>query len=320
MQDLTPTTYAVTRAALVAYAQASGDPNTIHQDPEVARSVGLPDVIAHGMLTMAYAGRVVTDWAGDPGAVVRYGTATSWVGIGGVEDAQALVERWLGPLVEHDAQHRAGLVETLETSHTWSRLGELHAAVATAIRNALDAQGTPGLAFCHLSHAYPDGASLYFTFIARAKHGEEIEQWRAIKRAASEAIVAAGEMDLSGPSRKTLRKAVRRVERHGYTILPARDADEATAIEQRHEQPIHLLVSDMIMPGGFGPDVARALRAVNPRARIIFMSGYADDAIRQRGSVEPDAQLLQKPFTREVLLQAVDRALHGEGSGSSSGS
>jgi PucR family transcriptional regulator, purine catabolism regulatory protein len=58
-------------------------------------------------------------------AVVRYGTATSWLGMGGVEDAQALVERWLGPLVEHDAQHRSGLVETLETflanQRSWQR-------------------------------------------------------------------------------------------------------------------------------------------------------------------------------------------------------
>jgi alkyldihydroxyacetonephosphate synthase len=84
------------------------------------------------------------------------------------------------------------MVETLETSHTWSRLHELHAAVAAAIRGALDAQGTPGLAFCHLSHAYADGASLYFTFISRSRRGEEIEQWRAVKRAASEAIVATG--------------------------------------------------------------------------------------------------------------------------------
>jgi alkyldihydroxyacetonephosphate synthase len=84
------------------------------------------------------------------------------------------------------------LVETLETSQTWSRLGELHAAVGSAIRDALSTQGTPGLAFCHLSHAYADGASLYFTFVARARHGEEIEQWRSVKRAASEAIVAGG--------------------------------------------------------------------------------------------------------------------------------
>ena len=54
------------------------------------------------------------------------------------------------------------------------------------------ARARPGLVFCHLSHAYADGASLYFTFISRARHGEEIEQWRAVKRAACEAIVAAG--------------------------------------------------------------------------------------------------------------------------------
>ena len=60
--------------------------------------------------------------------MVRYGTATSWLGMGGVEDAQALVERWLGPLVEHDAQHRSGLVETLETflanQRSWQRTAE----------------------------------------------------------------------------------------------------------------------------------------------------------------------------------------------------
>ena len=84
------------------------------------------------------------------------------------------------------------MVETLETSHTWTRLDELHAAVGGAIRDSLAGQGTPGLVLCHLSHAYADGASLYFTFISRARHGEEVEQWRKVKRAASEAIVAAG--------------------------------------------------------------------------------------------------------------------------------
>lgn len=61
-----------TRADLVAYANASGDQNPIHQDEVVAKSVGLPDVIAHGMLTMGRAIRVVTDWIGDPAAVVDY--------------------------------------------------------------------------------------------------------------------------------------------------------------------------------------------------------------------------------------------------------
>jgi acyl dehydratase len=61
------------RVDLVRYAGASGDFNVIHWNERVARSVGLPNVIAHGMLTMATAGRLVTDWAGDPGAVVEYG-------------------------------------------------------------------------------------------------------------------------------------------------------------------------------------------------------------------------------------------------------
>jgi acyl dehydratase len=63
---------AVTRADLVRYAGASGDFNPIHWSQRVATAVGLPDVIAHGMLTMALAGRVVTDWTGDPGALVEY--------------------------------------------------------------------------------------------------------------------------------------------------------------------------------------------------------------------------------------------------------
>ena len=70
-------TFTVRRADLVRYAGASGDFNIIHWNERVAKAVGLPDVIAHGMYTMAEAGRVVTDWAGDPGAVVEYGVRFS---------------------------------------------------------------------------------------------------------------------------------------------------------------------------------------------------------------------------------------------------
>ena len=65
-------TVQVTRAQLVRYAGASGDFNPIHWNQRVATGVGLPDVIAHGMLTMALAGRIVTDWTGDPTAVLDY--------------------------------------------------------------------------------------------------------------------------------------------------------------------------------------------------------------------------------------------------------
>ena len=71
---LGPVTVPVTRETLVAYAGASGDQNPIHQDESFAKSVGLPDVIAHGMWTMGAAGSVVEQWAGDGGRVVEFGT------------------------------------------------------------------------------------------------------------------------------------------------------------------------------------------------------------------------------------------------------
>jgi acyl dehydratase len=69
--------FTVQRINLVMYCGASGDFNVIHWNERIARAVGLPDVIAHGMFTMAEAVRVVTDWCGDPGAVVEYGVRFS---------------------------------------------------------------------------------------------------------------------------------------------------------------------------------------------------------------------------------------------------
>jgi acyl dehydratase len=71
--ELPAQSFRITRADLVRYAGASGDFNVIHWNERVALEVGLPDVIAHGMFTMATAARVLTDWLGDPGAVVEYG-------------------------------------------------------------------------------------------------------------------------------------------------------------------------------------------------------------------------------------------------------
>ena len=71
-QQLPTLNMTFTRDHLVAYAHASGDMNPIHREEEFAKSVGLPDVIAHGMLTMGRAIKVVTDWVGDPTAVIDY--------------------------------------------------------------------------------------------------------------------------------------------------------------------------------------------------------------------------------------------------------
>jgi acyl dehydratase len=72
--ELPPLRVRITRADLIRYAGASGDFNPIHWNEKLVAEVGLPDVIAHGMLTMALAGRLVTNWVGDPGVIVEYGT------------------------------------------------------------------------------------------------------------------------------------------------------------------------------------------------------------------------------------------------------
>ncbi|MER7917497.1 MULTISPECIES: MaoC family dehydratase [unclassified Streptomyces] len=90
--ELPAQTFPVTRATLVRYAGASGDFNPIHWNEKFAKEVGLPDVIAHGMFTMAEAIRVVTDWLGDPGAVVEYGVRFTRPVVVPNDDQGALIE------------------------------------------------------------------------------------------------------------------------------------------------------------------------------------------------------------------------------------
>jgi acyl dehydratase len=90
--ELPPASYPVTRLSLVMYAGASGDFNVIHWNERIARSVGLPNVIAHGMFTMAQAGRYVTDWTGDPGAVEEFGVRFSSMVVVPDDDTGASIE------------------------------------------------------------------------------------------------------------------------------------------------------------------------------------------------------------------------------------
>jgi alkyldihydroxyacetonephosphate synthase len=100
--------------------------------------------------------------------------------------------RFAAPYLRDELMDRGVMVETLETATTWSNLHKLYDAVGAALRKALADGGTPPAVMCHVSHLYPSGASLYFTFIARQRQGEEIDQWRAAKTAACDAIVATG--------------------------------------------------------------------------------------------------------------------------------
>jgi acyl dehydratase len=89
---LAPASYPVTRLSLVKYCGASGDFNVIHWNERIARSVGLPNVIAHGMFTMAEAGRYVTDWAGPRAVVVEFGVRFSSPVVVPDDDVGATIE------------------------------------------------------------------------------------------------------------------------------------------------------------------------------------------------------------------------------------
>jgi len=117
----------IDRAQLVRYAGASGDFNAIHWNPRAASSVGLPDVIAHGMLTMALAGRVVTDWVGDPGAIVDYGVRfTRPVVVTDPDGADLEINARIGAL---DANARSARVDITATFAGQTVLGKARAQV-----------------------------------------------------------------------------------------------------------------------------------------------------------------------------------------------
>lgn len=104
--------------------------------------------------------------------------------------------RFHGPYLRDPLMDRGVGVDTLETATSWSRLDTLYVAVRdaldSAIRETAPRAGARGVVSCHISHSYPDGASLYFTYIFPRALERELAQWRAIKKAASDAIVANG--------------------------------------------------------------------------------------------------------------------------------
>ncbi len=130
--DVLPSrTFPLTRLDLVRYAGASGDFNVIHWNQRIAQSVGLPDVIAHGMLTMATAARLVTDWAGDPGAVLEYGVRFTKPVVVPDDDTGAGLEV-SGVVTAKDEQARTVRVELTATSGGEKVLGRAQAVVRLA--------------------------------------------------------------------------------------------------------------------------------------------------------------------------------------------
>ena len=100
--------------------------------------------------------------------------------------------------------------------------------------------------------------------------------------------------------------------RHGYTVLEASDGEAAIELAARHDGPLHLLLTDIIMPGISGPVLADRLLRMQPQARVLYMSGYTREGVDQRCLLAADTtRFIQKPFTPELLLRELREALGG---------
>jgi len=137
---------------------------------------------------------------------------------------------------------------------------------------------------------------------ASPKACPERSEWGGAARPGEVVLLAEDRADVRRVAAKVLRKC-------GYEVLEAESGDAALALAGAHAGPIHVLLTDAVMPGMSGKVLAEWFRATRPDTRVIFMSGYTDDAVLERNMVESGIAFIQKPFTPAGLAAAVRSAL-----------
>jgi response regulator RpfG family c-di-GMP phosphodiesterase len=102
------------------------------------------------------------------------------------------------------------------------------------------------------------------------------------------------------------------LQKYGYNILEAENGEKALNIGETHEGPIHLLLTDVVMPVMSGSDLSEKLQSIRPETRVIYMSGYTDNAIVHHGILKQKINFIEKPFSPESLSKKVRQVLDGE--------
>lgn len=109
---------------------------------------------------------------------------------------------------------------------------------------------------------------------------------------------------------EAVRKLAKEIlEMQGYTVLAAQAGDQALQLCKRHDGPIHLLITDVVMPGMSGRELVERLSGKRPHLKVLYMSGYTDDAIVRHGILEAVTNFIQKPFAPDVLCHKVQDVL-----------
>ena len=135
------------------------------------------------------------------------------------------------------------------------------------------------------------------------KQGDRLVQAR-VGGGSETILVAEDEPDLRELTRTFL-------ESYGYKVLEAGSAEQAIRTAEEFGEPIHLLLTDVIMPGMSGRQLAESILRKSPSTKIVYMTGYTDDMVVQHKVLEPGVQLLQKPFTKAELALKVRSTLDG---------
>ncbi|MGI9182210.1 MAG: GAF domain-containing protein [Longimicrobiaceae bacterium] len=156
------------------------------------------------------------------------------------------------------------------------------------------------------AHSQSGVGSTFFILLPCATRGTETDDPR------SGAVTRPPRLEtvLLVEDESAVRSLTRRIlERRGYLVLEASDVDEALGIRARYQGPIHLVLTDVILPGESGRELAERLSVLSPESKVLYMSGYTDDVIAQHGVLEPGTHLLEKPFSHALLLRRVREVL-----------
>jgi PAS domain S-box-containing protein len=145
--------------------------------------------------------------------------------------------------------------------------------------------------------------TIYFPLVQESSEASPMVQRESSSLTGSENILLVEDED-------ALRKLARTcLEDAGYKVIEATGAAEARKIAVKNPVKIDLLVTDVVMPGGSGPELASLLKHLNPELKVLFMSGYTGDLLAQHGVLNPGTLLLEKPFTIDTLMSSVREAL-----------
>ncbi len=132
--------------------------------------------------------------------------------------------------------------------------------------------------------------------------------WR--RRGTSETIPLGSETVLVVEDEETVRRlAVQILKKQGYKVLEAPNSGEAFLICEQHQDPIHLILTDVVMPRMSGPEFIKRMRQIRQDFKALYMSGYTDEAVVYHGVTQGDMEFIQKPFTLEGLARKVREVL-----------